>query len=59
MNKVFQVTAAINALGAIYYDEAPSEEQHTLWFDFYSQVGQNIGKLGRYMLDFDPKEINY
>ena len=59
MNKVFQVTAAINALGAVYYDEAPSEESHVLWFDFYSQVGQNIGKLGRYMLDFDPKEINY
>ena len=36
LGKVFQVTGALNALAAIYYDPAPSPDQHTAWFDMYS-----------------------
>lgn len=55
--KVFQVTGALNSLAAIYYDEQPYEDEHSLWFDFYNEVGLNIGKVARYTLAFDPKEI--
>lgn len=58
MAKVFQVTGSLNALAAIYYDDQPESEQHTGWFDMYSEVGLNIGKLFRYTLNFDPKEVH-
>ena len=58
LSKVFQVTGALNALAAIYYDEAPYEDEHSLWFDFYNEVGLNIGKMFRWTLAFDPKEID-
>ena len=55
MSKVFQVTGALNALAAIYYEESPMPDQHQAWFDMYTEVGKNIGKLARYTMDFDPK----
>lgn len=57
LSKVFQVTGALNSLAAIYYDEEPFEDEHALWFDFYNEVGLNIGKMFRYTLAFDPKEL--
>lgn len=57
MSHVFQVTGALNALAAIYYEEEPKEDQHAAWFDMYVEVGMAIGKLMRYTLLFDPKEI--
>jgi len=56
MQKVFQVTGALNALAAIYYDAEPGADQHEAWYDMYSEVGLNVGKLARYCFDFDPKE---
>ena len=55
MTKVFQVTGALNALAAIYYDDRPTDDQHEGWFDMYSEIGMAIGKLWRYTLAFDPK----
>ena len=55
---MFQVTGALNALAAIYYEEEPSVDDHNDWFDFYNEVGLNIGKMFRWTLAFDPKEIN-
>ena len=57
MGMVFQVTGALNALAAIYYEEEPNKDQHMAWFDRYSEIGRNIGKLARYTLAFDPKAI--
>lgn len=48
----------MNSLAAIYYDEAPYDDEHGLWFDFYNEVGLNIGKMFRWTLAFDPKEIH-
>jgi len=45
-------------MAAIYYDTMPEEDQHTGWYDMYSEVGLNIGKLIRYTLGFDPKEVH-
>merc|ERR1719453_488013 len=58
LGKVFQVTGALNSLAAIYYDEAPGDDEHALWFDFYNEVGLNIGKVMRWTLAFDPKELH-
>ena len=58
LKKVFQVTGALNALAAIYYDEEPTEDMHNDWFDFYNEVGLNVGKMFRWTLAFDPKEID-
>ncbi len=58
MKHVFQVTGALNAMAAIYYDTMPEDDQHTGWFDMYSEVGLNIGKLFRYTLAFDPSEVH-
>ena len=55
--KVFQVTGALNSLAAIFYDEAPFDDEHALWFDFYNEVGLNVGKMFRWTLAFDPAEI--
>ena len=57
MKHVFQVTGALNAMAAIYYDTMPEDDQHSGWFDMYSEVGLNIGKLFRYTLAFDPSDI--
>jgi hypothetical protein len=45
-------------MAAIYYDTMPEADQHTGWFDMYSEVGLNFGKLVRYTLAFDPKEVH-
>ena len=58
MGSVFQVTGALNAMAAIYYEEEPLEDQHQAWFDMYVEVGMSIGKICRYTLKFDPKEID-
>merc|ERR1711907_168672 len=58
LSKVFQVTGALNSLAAIYYDEAPEEDEHSLWFEFYSEVGLNMGKIMRWTLAFDPRELH-
>lgn len=59
MGKVFQVTGALNAMAALFYDTQPKEDDHSLHFDMYSQVGTNVGKIMRYTLAFDPKEIHW
>lgn len=59
MGKVFQVTGALNALAAAFYDNQPGEDQHVAWFDLFGEVGLNVGKVARYTLDFKPKEIKY
>lgn len=59
MGKVFQVTGALNALAALYYEEQPDIDQHLAWFDQYNEVGLNVGKLFRYTLAFDPRDVNY
>ena len=46
-----------------YYDDYntrswPSEDEHLEWFDFYTMNGQFLGKLTRWTLAFNPKEIN-
>ena len=56
MSKVFQVTGALNALAAIYYDDRPTDDQHEGWFDMYSGIGMAVGKLWRYTLAFNPKD---
>ena len=58
MAHVFQVTGALNALAAIYYEEEPTHDQHQAWFDMYNDVGNAIGKLFRYTFKFDPKELH-
>ena len=50
MGSVFQVTGALNAMAAIYYEEEPLEDQHQAWFDMYVEVGMSIGKICRYTL---------
>jgi hypothetical protein len=55
---VFQITSVLNSLGAIYYmdpAEIPANQLHDEYFDMYSELGMNIGKLLRYSFDFDPK----
>ena len=56
MAKVFQVTGALNALAAIYYEPSPLDNQHSAFFDMYNEVGLNIGKLARYTMAWNPKE---
>ena len=56
MAKVFQVTGALNALAAIYYEPAPLDNQHAAFFDMYNEVGLTTGKLFRYTMAWDPKE---
>ena len=58
MGSVFQVTGALNAMAAIYYEDPPTDDQHQAWFDMYVEVGMSVGKIARYTLKFDPKEIN-
>ena len=53
---MFQVTGALNALAAIYYDPAPSPDQHSAWFDMCSQIGMNVGRIAWYTLAFDVKK---
>ena len=55
MNKVIQVTAVLNAIAAVYYEETPQGDSHFAWFQNYSDIGANIGKLVRFCLDFDPR----
>ena len=57
MGKVFQVTGALNALAAIYYEEEPHKDLHMAWFERFSDIGKSVGKLARYATDFDPKAI--
>mmetsp|Transcript_14227 Transcript_14227/g.24201 ORF Transcript_14227/g.24201 Transcript_14227/m.24201 type:complete len:260 (-) Transcript_14227:102-881(-) len=57
MGAVFQVTGALNALAAIYYEEEPQKDLHMAWFDRFSDIGKNIGKLARYTLKFDPDAL--
>jgi len=57
MANVFQVTGALNALAAIYYEPEPTADQHQAKFDMYTEVGLSIGKFCRYTLAFDPKEL--
>ena len=59
MGKVFQVTGALNALAALFYDNQPGKDEHSLQFDMYSQVGMNAGKIARYTLAFDPSKIDW
>ena len=56
MAKVFQVTGALNALAAIYYETPPPDNQHSAYFDMYDEIGKNVGKLLRYTMAWDPKE---
>ena len=58
MGKIFQVTGALNGLAAIYYEPQPDKDQHMAHFDLSNEVGLNIGKLMRYTLGFDPKEVH-
>jgi hypothetical protein len=55
MANVFQVTGALNALAAIYYEPQPEPDQHEAFFDMYNEIGLAVGKLARYTLAFDPK----
>jgi hypothetical protein len=57
MAHVFQVTGALNALAAIYYEEEPKADQHQGWFDMYVEVGMATGKLYRYTMLFDPRDV--
>ena len=59
MNKVIQVTAVLNAIAAVYYEDAPTSGSHFAWFENYSDIGMNVGKLMRYCLDFDPRINKY
>jgi hypothetical protein len=55
---VFQITSVLNSVLAIYYiksEEIPDNLLHDEYFDMYSELGTNIGKLLRYSFDFDPK----
>jgi hypothetical protein len=48
----------VNSLAAIYYvkpEEIPPKYLHDEYFDLYSELGMNIGKLLRYSFSFDPK----
>ena len=56
---VFQVTGALNGVAAVYYEEAPHTDEHMAMFDMYNEVGMSVGKVLRYTLAFDPKEIHY
>lgn len=53
MERIFQVTATMNALSAVYYEQLDPAD-HQAVFDFYALIGVNIGKLFRYVLMFDP-----
>ena len=59
MGKVFQVTGSLNALAALFYDPEPNNDDHKAFFDLYSSIGAEIGKITRWTLAFDPTEINY
>ena len=59
MGKVFQVTGSLNAIAAVYYDDQPGPDQHSGYFDMYTEVGINIGKLWRYCFAFDAKVLHY
>ena len=58
MSRVFQVTATMNSFSALYYDIQPEEGDHLAIFEFWSEMGTNIGKLIRYCLDFDSSYVN-
>ena len=54
---IFQITSVLNSIAAIYYVDPttiPKEYLHDEYFDMYSTLGLNIGKLLRYSFDFDP-----
>ena len=55
MGNVFQVTGALNALAAVYYEEEPKPDMHQAMFDRFNDVGLAVGKLFRYTMAFDPK----
>ena len=57
MSNVFMVVGALNQLAAIYYDPMPPDDAHMALFDVYSDIGKAIGKLARYTMAFDPKEV--
>jgi hypothetical protein len=59
MNKVFLVTGSFNALGSIYYDNEPDPNDHMSVFAFWAQIGVQVGKLVRYLISFDPKNVDY
>ena len=58
MARVFQVTATMNSFSALYYDVMPEDDDHLALFEFWSEMGTNIGKLVRYVLDFDSSYVN-
>ena len=56
---VFETTSVLNSIGAIFYsrpDEVPRNLLHNEYFDLYSDLGLNVGKLLRYSFKFDPKK---
>jgi hypothetical protein len=55
---VFQITSVLNSIAAIYYikpELIPAKYLHDEYFDLYSELGLNVGKLLRYSFSFDPK----
>lgn len=61
LSKVLQVTGVLNSIAAVLYgdDPQPKEDDHVQWFELYSQIGSNVGKLVRYTFAFNPAEIHY
>ena len=59
MENVFQVTGSLNGLGGLYYDQQPDPGDHQAVFEFYDALGVHVGKLIRYMLDFDKARVDY
>ena len=58
MASVFQVVGSLNAMAALYYEEEPALDAFDAWFDRYNELGLNVGKLMRYTMAFNPKEID-
>ena len=58
LGAIFQWTSVLNSIGAIYYinpEQIQPEYLHDEYFDMYTELGLNIGKLLRYSFSFDPK----
>lgn len=56
MSNVLMTTAVMNAAAAAYYFDAstvPREFWHDAYFDAYLEVGMSIGKMLRFMFEFE------
>lgn len=52
---MFQITGILNAIGAVYYKKSMDEtltDTKGLYFDMYSEVGQNLGKFLRFSVAY-------